>query len=63
MHSAVDQMRRELPPSRKELAATDKNVKELSRISEKEFHTVVFSCKQARRQLLSTLPVDKPTIH
>ena len=37
--------------------------KKLSRIAEKELHTLVLSCKRARQQLLSTLPVDKPTIH
>ena len=63
MHGVLDLIRREPPPSGKELAATVKNVKELSRIAEKELHTLVLSCKRARQQLLSTLPVDKPTIH
>ena len=51
------------PPSGKELAATVKNMKELSRIAEKELHTLVLSCKRARQQRLSMLPVDKPTLH
>ena len=38
-------------------------MKKVSRIAEKELHTVVLSCKRARQQLLSTLPVDKLTIH
>ena len=63
MHGVLDLIRREPPPSGKELAPTVKNVKELSRIAEKELHTLVLSCKRARQQLLSTLPVDKPTIH
>ena len=65
MNGVLDLTRRESVPvlSGKELAATVKNVKELSRIAQKELHTVVLSCKRARQQLLSTLPFDKPTIH
>ena len=65
MHGVLDLTQKEpvTLPSGKELAATVKNMKELSRIAEKELHTLVLSCKRARQQLLSTLPVDKPTIH
>ena len=65
MHGVLDLTQGEpvTPPSGKELAATVKNMKELSRIAEKELHTLVLSCKRARQQRLSMLPVDKPTLH
>ena len=38
-------------------------VRELSRIAEKELHALVLSCTRVRRQVLATIAVDKPTIH
>ncbi len=38
-------------------------VRELSRIAEKELHALVLSCARVRRQVLATIAVDKPTIH
>ena len=45
------------------MMSTFKNVVELSRIVEKELHAVVLSGKRARQQAISTIAVDKPTIH
>ncbi len=65
MRGILDLMERDSPPpaSDKDLANTLKNVRELSRIAEKELHAVVLACKRARQQVLSTIPMDKPTIH
>ena len=63
MHGTLNLLRKESAAAGKELAATVKNLKELSLIAEKELHAVVLSCKRARQQFLSTLAVDKPTIH
>ncbi len=38
-------------------------VRELSRIAEKELHALVLSCTRVLRQVLATIAVDKPTIH
>ncbi len=46
----------------KERAATLKNVKDLSRIAEKEIHAVILSCKRARAESISQ-PLPRPTFH
>ena len=39
------------------------NVRELTRISEREIHETVLSCTRARRQTLRSMPTAKPTLH
>ena len=51
------------PASEQDLVRTLKEVRELSRIAEKELHALVLSCTRARQQVLATIAVDKPTIH
>ena len=51
------------PASEEDLTGTLKSVHELSGVAEKELHAVVLACTQARRQMLSTVTGDKPTIH
>ena len=65
LHGILDLMARELAPSasQEDRMSTFKNVVELSRIVEKELHAVVLSGKRARQQAISTIAVDKPTIH
>ena len=65
MRGIVDLIEREaVPPAfEKDLASTLKNVRELTRIAEKELQTLALVCKRARQQALSTMVVDKPTIH
>ena len=65
LHGILDLMARELAPSvsQEDMMSTFKNVVELSRIVEKELHAVVLSGKRARQQAISTIAVDKPTIH
>ncbi len=65
MRGVVDLLARETasPGSEEDRTGTLKNVQELSGIAEKELHAVVLACKQARRQMLSTVTGDKPTIH
>ena len=65
MHGILDLMERESAPpaSEQEVVSIFRKVRELSRIAEKELHALVLSCKRARQQVLSTIAVDKPTIH
>ena len=65
MHGILDLMERESAPpaSEQEVVRMFRKVRELSRIAEKELHALVLSCKRARQQVLSTIAVDKPTIH
>ena len=65
LHGILDLMVREPAPSasQEDMMSTFKNVVELSRIVEKELHAVVLSGKRARQQAISTIAVDKPTIH
>ena len=39
------------------------NVRELTRISEREIYEAVLSCTRARRQTLRSMPTAKPTLH
>ena len=50
------------PATDKERASTLKNVKDLSRIAEKEIHAVILSCKRARAQSISQSG-PRPTFH
>ena len=65
LHGILDLMAREPAPSASEedMASTLKNVVELSRIAEKESHAAVLSCKRARQQAISSIAVNKTTIH
>ena len=63
MHGMVECLERTSSPSEMELAHILKNMRELSRIAEKELHAVVLACKRARQHTLSTIGVEKPTIH
>ena len=65
MHGILDLMERESAPpaSEQEVVSIFRKVRELSRVAEKELHALVLSCKRARQQVLSTIAVDKPTIH
>ncbi len=50
------------PATDKERTATLKNIKDLSRIAEKEIHAVILSCKRARAQSISQSG-PRPTFH
>ena len=65
LHGILDLLVREPAPSASEedMARTLKRVVEISRIAEKELHAAVLSCKRARQQAISTIAVDKQTIH
>ena len=65
MHGILDLMERESAPpaSEQEVVSIFRKVREFSRIAEKELHALVLSCKRARQQVLSTIAVDKQTIH
>ena len=51
------------PASEQDLVKMLEEVRELSGIAEMELHALVLSCTRARQQVLSTIAVDKPSIH
>ena len=65
MRGILDLLERESAPSASEqdVVRTLGEVRELSRIAEKELHALVLSCTRMRQQVLATSAVDKPTIH
>jgi hypothetical protein len=44
-------------------AQTRRNIRELTKVGEREIHEVVLSCTRARRQVLNFVPTTKPTRH
>lgn len=65
IHGVIDLLTGESTPTStdEDLAATFRNVKELTRIAEKEIHAVILSCKRARSQALSQSGPLRPTFH
>ena len=51
------------PVTADDILHTRRNIRELTKVGEREIHEVVLSCTRARRQLLSSLPTAKPTLH
>ena len=47
----------------KDIEDTLRTTREMTRIAEHEMHAVVLSCTRARRQMLASFPVRKPTLH
>jgi hypothetical protein len=45
------------------METTLKLMREMTKNAEHEMHAVVLSCKRARKQMLDTLPAQKPTLH
>ena len=43
-----------------DIAQTRRNIRELTKVGEREIHEVVLSCTRARRQLLNSVPTTKP---
>jgi hypothetical protein len=46
-----------------DVEGTLRNMRDMTKIAEHEMHAVVLSCKRARRQMLTSLPARKPTLH
>jgi hypothetical protein len=46
-----------------DIAQTRRNIRELTKVGEREIHEAVLSCTRARRQLLNSVPTTKPTLH
>jgi hypothetical protein len=51
------------PVTADDIAQTRRNVRELTKVGEREIHEAVLSCTHARRQLLNSVPTAKPTLH
>ena len=45
------------------METTLKHMREMTKNAEHEMHAVVLSCKRARKQMLDTLPAQRPTLH
>lgn len=51
------------PAPAAEIAVTARHLRELTKIAEHEMHEALLSCTRARRQMLDTRSVAKPTLH
>jgi hypothetical protein len=51
------------PVTADDIAQTRRNIRELTKVGEREIHEVVLSCTRSRRQLLNSMPTTKPTLH
>jgi hypothetical protein len=49
--------------SLKEMETTLRHMREMTKNAEHAMHTVLLSCKRARRQMLAGMPASKPTMH
>ena len=47
----------------KEMETTLRHMREVTKNAEHAMHTVLLSCKRARRQMLAGMPASKPTMH
>jgi len=57
---AVDETK---PASAEDIAGTIRNIRQLTRIAEREIHEAVLSCARARRDMLMGMPAEKPISH
>lgn len=51
------------PVTPDDVSQTRRNIRELTKVGEREIHEAVLSCTRARRQLLNTVPTPRPTLH
>ncbi|MGA7263550.1 MAG: hypothetical protein WBX30_22035 [Stellaceae bacterium] len=51
------------PVTADDIAQTRCNIRELTKVGEREMHEVVLSCTRARRQFLNSVRITKPTRH
>jgi hypothetical protein len=51
------------PVTADDIVQTRRHIRELTKVGEREIHEVVLSCTRARRQLLNSVPITKPTRH
>lgn len=51
------------PVTADDISQTRRNIRELTRVGEREIHEVVLSCTRARRQFLNAMPMMRPTFH
>jgi hypothetical protein len=63
MMAGICELRDPNADDRTQLDRTFKHLRELTRIMETEIHAAVLSCTRARRQMLESIPTEKPTIH
>jgi hypothetical protein len=49
--------------SKKDIEATLRQLREMTKIAEHEMHAIVLACTRARRQMLASLETAKPTLN
>jgi hypothetical protein len=50
------------PATADDIAQTRRNIRELTKVGEREIHEVVLACARARRQLLKSAVTTKPSL-
>jgi len=51
------------PASADDVVQTRRHIRDLTKVCEREIHKAVLSCTRARRQMMSSMPTTKPTLH
>jgi len=51
------------PAAAHDIQTTLRNMREVTKTAEREIHAVVLACARARRQMLESLPANRPTLH
>ena len=51
------------PGTVRDMEKTLRLLRQMTRDAERELHAVLLSCARARRQMLASLPAQKPTLH
>jgi hypothetical protein len=51
------------PMTADDIAQILRNIRELTKVGEREIHEAVLSCTRARRRFLNSVPSKKPTLH
>jgi len=47
----------------RDMEKTLRLLRQMTKDAEHEIHAILLSCKRARRQMIASLPAQKPTLH
>ena len=61
LHELVGNPTKPVTPD--DVSQTRRDIRELTKVGEREIHEAVLSCTRARRQLLNMVPTSRPTLH
>ena len=51
------------PGTVRDMEKTLRLLRQMTKDAEHEIHAILLSCKRARRQMIASLPAQKPTLH